>query len=305
MSYYSLRYLLGFLPISVLIYKIIPKRFRYIFLLFISLGFFMLSSRKKMFVIIFLILSILSIYLSARLMNGVDKKRDLALEKAEKEEKKKLKEKYKRRKKVILVLTIIFNVVFLFAFKYLKFFTINANALMNMLHINYKIPFFKLLSPIGISFYTLTALSYLIDVYNNKIEAEKNIFKIALYVSFFPQIVEGPINSYSKDTQTLFDGNTANFKEFCFGYQRIMYGLFKKIVIADRLNYAVNTVFTYYATISGITTAFGVVAYTIMLYMEFSGTMDIVLGSAELYGVKLPENFRHIRILDKMAYKFR
>ena len=84
MSYYSLRYLLGFLPISVLIYKIIPKRFRYIFLLFISLGFFMLSSRKKMFVIIFLILSILSIYLSARLMNRVDKKRDLALEFARK-----------------------------------------------------------------------------------------------------------------------------------------------------------------------------------------------------------------------------
>ena len=292
MSYYSLRYLFVFLPISVLIYRIIPKKFRYIFLLLISLGFFMLSSRKKMFVIIFLILSILSIYISARLMSKVDKKRDLALEKAEKEEKKKLKEKYKRRKKVILVLTIIFNVAFLFAFKYLKFFTININALMDILHFNHKIPFFKLLAPIGISFYTLTALSYIIDVYNNKIEAEKNILKIALYVSFFPQIVEGPINSYSKDTQTLFEGNTVDFKGFCFGYQRIIYGLFKKIVIADRLNFAVGEIFKGYATMSGMTCAFGVVAYTIMLYMEFSGTMDIVLGSAELFGVKLPENFR-------------
>lgn len=290
MSYYNLGYLFLALPIAVMIYRMIPKKYRYIFLLFLSLGFFVIGSKIR---ILFLLSSIVSIYLGARKMNKIDLEKDEVLSKAEKDAKKELKEKYKAKKKSILLLTIVFNVLFLFIFKYLKFFTINTNAILDMLHINYNIPTFKFLAPMGISFYTLTALSYLIDVYNGKVKAEDNILKVALYVSFFPQIIEGPINSYSEETQkTLFEGRKITFKEFCFAYQRILLGLFKKIVIADRLNFAVGKIFRKYAVITGMTSAFGVVAYTIMLYMEFSGTMDIVMGTGELFGVKLPENFR-------------
>lgn len=290
MSYYNLGYLFLALPIAVIIYRMIPKKYRYIFLLFLSLGFFIIGCKIR---VVFLLLSIISIYLCGRKMNKLDGIRDELLSKAEKDDKKAIKEKYKRKKKHVLLLTILFNVSFLFVFKYLKFFTVNTNAILDMLHINYDIPTFKFLAPMGISFYTLTALSYIIDVYNGKVKAEDNILKVALYVSFFPQIIEGPINSYSEDTQkTLFEGRAVTYKEFCFAYQRILLGLFKKLVIADRLNYAVGIIFKKYATITGMCSAFGVVAYTVMLYMEFSGTMDIVMGTGELFGVKLPENFR-------------
>ena len=289
MSYYNLTYLFVALPIAAGIYKIIPKKVRYIFLLILSLIFFWLCSKIR---IIYLLLSIVSIYFCARGMDKVDKKRDKILENIEKDQKKKIKQKYKTKKKIILILCILFNVSFLFVFKYFNFFSLISNAIFSKLNFDISIKPLKLLSPIGISFYILTALSYIIDVYNNKIESEKNILKVALYVSFFPQIVEGPINSYSKDTQTLYEGKSITFKEFCFGYQRILLGLLKKLVIADRLNIAVKIAFANYSTISGFTAAVGVVAYTIMLYTEFSGTMDIVLGTGELFGVKLPENFR-------------
>ena len=287
--YYNLIYLFIALPIEVVLYKIIPKKYRYVFLLLLSLAFFVYSSKIR---IIYLLMSIGSIYGCALGMNKLDEKRDKILESAEKEEKKQIKKKYKSKKKLLLILCILFNVSFLFVFKYLRFFTLLSNRLLGLFNINPNFKPLKFLAPLGISFYTLTALSYLIDVYNNKVSAEKNFLKVALYVSFFPQIVEGPINSYSADTQTLFEGNDPTYKGFCFGYQRILFGLFKKIVIADRLNIAVKITFAQYAHITGFTTMIGVIAYTVMLYAEFSGTMDIVLGTGELFGVKLPENFR-------------
>ena len=289
MSYFSVKFVFLFIPILVVIYNLIPKKARPILLLISSLGFFFVISKA---LIIYLILSIISIYLIAYILDKIDEKRDILLEEVPKEEKKELKNKYKKYKKLILFLGIIFNVSFLFCFKYLNFFGINTKLLLNLFGVNFNFKIVKIIAPIGISFYTLQALSYIIDVYNNKIKADKNILRVALYLSFFPQIMEGPIARYTDTAEDLYKGDKVTYKNFCFGYQRILYGFLKKFIIADRLNVLVNIIFNNYMNYSGTAVALGTIAYTIMLYMEFSGTMDVVIGIGEMFNIKIPENFR-------------
>lgn len=289
MNYFELTYAFLFLPIVIILYSIMPKKIKPAILLVASFVFFFLISK---FLIGFLLLSILSIYIGARCMGRVNRKRDELLENAEKDAKKEIKEKYKKRKKLILILVILFNITFLFAFKYLRFFTINTNFLLKCMNVGWRIKLLKFAAPIGISFYTLQALSYIIDVYNEKIEPDKNILRVSLFMSFFPQIMEGPIARYSQTAQSLYSRARITFQNLCFGYQRIFFGFFKKFIIADRLNVVVGKVFKCYECYSGTVLFFGIVAYTIMLYMEFSGTMDVVIGSGEIFGVKIPENFR-------------
>lgn len=288
-SYFELAYAFLFLPIVVLIYNIVPKKYRYLVLLLASLVFFYLISHK---LIVFLILSIISIYLGAKSLTKIETKKDALIENLEKEEKKAVKEKYKKKKKLVLALVIIFNLSFLFFFKYLKFFLINTNGLLNWLNIDYSFKIVKYIAPIGISFYSLQALSYMVDVYYGKIEAEKNPFKLALYLSFFPTIMEGPIARYKDVAENLFAGLKVTYHNFCFGYQRLLFGFFKKYVIADRINILVKLVFENHTAYSGPMVWLAVIGYTVMLYAEFSGTMDAVIGTGEMFGVKIPENFR-------------
>ena len=284
MSYFSLKYLIIFLLTIVVVYIFTPKKLRNLLLLLASYALFIKVSKK---LVVFLLLSTLSIYFSALLMNKLDLKRNKEIEKVSKEEKKIIKEKYKSKKRIILILTILFNVAFLFYFKYLNFFKEIINIIFSS-----DLKILKIIAPMGISFYTLRALSYVIDVYNEKEEAERNIIKIMLYLSFFPIILEGPIASYA-DVKNEFDKKSSvTYHNFCFGCQRILYGLFKKLVIADRLNQFVKIIFESYMDYSGSTIFLGAIFYTILLYMEFSGTMDVVCGSAEIFGIKLPENFR-------------
>ena len=289
LSYFNRLYIFLFLPLVVLLYNLTPKKYRYIVLIIASFAFFFAMSNK---LIVFILLSIISIYISGILMDKTDNKKDETLKKCKKENKKEIKEKYKRKKKLILIITIIINVAFLFFFKYLNFFATNANIILKWLNVKYSFQILHRLAPIGISFYTLEALSYIIDVYNDKIKAEKKILKLTLFLSFFPQIMEGPIARYSDTAEDLYEGAKATYKSFCFGYQRILLGLFKKLLIANRLNILVKIIFNEYMNYSSLSVILGVIGYTVMLYMEFSGTMDIVIGSGEIFGVKIPENFR-------------
>ena len=289
MSYFDVGLIFLFVPILVVIYNLIPKKARPILLLISSLGFFFVISK---ILIIYLLLSIISIYLIAYILDKIDEKRDSLSEEVPKEEKKSFKNKYKRYKKLILFLGIIFNISFLFCFKYLNFFGLNTKLLLGLFGLNYDFKIIKIIAPIGISFYTLQALSYIIDVYNNKIKADKNILRVALFLSFFPQIMEGPIARYTDTAEDLYKGQRVTYHNFCFGYQRIFYGFLKKFIIADRLNLLVNIIFNNYMNYSGTAVAVGVIGYTIMLYMEFSGTMDVVIGIGEMFNIKIPENFR-------------
>lgn len=289
MSYFNVYFAFLFIPILIIIYNLIPKKVRPFLLLLASFGFFFVVSSWR---IIFLIISILSIYFMGIWMNKIDKEKESLLENVDSDSKKEIKNRFKKRKKLVLVLGILFNVSFLFFFKYLGFFTTNTNAVLGFFGSDFRLSILKFAAPIGISFYTLQALSYLLDVYNDKIKADYNPFRVALFLSFFPQIMEGPITRYSDTANSLYEGNKVTYNSFCFGYQRILYGFFKKLIISDRLNIVVKTIFNGYSAYSGTAVAVGAIAYTIMLYMEFSGTMDIVIGIGEMFGVKITENFR-------------
>lgn len=282
--YYNLAFL-----IAIIFYNLFPKKIRPFYLLFFSWLFFALMSK---WLIIFLLLTTISIYASALVISKLENKKKDLVKEAMEDDKKIIKDKFKKKKRVVLILCIIFNVAFLFVFKYLKFFTLNANYLLDCFNVGYNFNILKLIAPIGISFYTLQALSYLFDVYNKKQETDKNYFRVALFMSFFPSIMEGPITRYSDTAENLYKGEKITYESLCFGLQRILWGLFKKIIIADRLNVLVKTVFSGYEYFSGITIFIGALCYTIMLYMDFSGAMDVVLGIGDIFKVKVPENFK-------------
>lgn len=287
MSYLSNTYLFLILPFIIIIYSIFPKKYRWFCLLSASYVFFYLISGKLLLCLLF---TTLHCFLYGLMM----KKYDDACEKAlsEKEaDRKEIKRNFKIKKKRLLVISILIQVAILFIYKYMPFFLGNVNSILFFFGSKYQFKICKLIAPIGLSFYTLEALSYMIDVYTGKIEVETKPQKLALFLAFFPQIMEGPIARYDKDS-SLFEGNPITYENICFASQRILYGMLKKMVIADRLNPIVKCVFATNCEYTGLPVLFGAIAYTIMLYMEFSGTMDVVMGSAEILGVKLPENFR-------------
>ena len=197
----------------------------------------------------------------------------------------------KKRRKTILIVGVWLLLGMLLVMKYSGFFAENVNALFGTINLGLRLPVRRFLLPLGISFYTLSAIGYMADVYWKKIEPEKNIAKLALFLSFFPIIMEGPICMYSDTAETLAKGEDIRSENLIRGYMRIGWGLLKKVVIADRLYVVVQTLFDGYASYHGVMIVVAAVSYTVQLYMEFSGCMDIVIGSAECFGVTLPENF--------------
>lgn len=137
--------------------------------------------------------------------------------------------------------------------------------------------------PLGISYYTLQAAGYIIDVYRGKYRATDNFFKLALFLSFFPQIVEGPIGRYDLLAEPLYSGHSFDYDRFTKGLQLMAWGLFKKMVIADRANIFVSEVFGDYQKYSGSIILLGGVLYTLQIYAEFSGCMDIVTGQRRAF----------------------
>ncbi len=288
MPYLNLGIMVVGLLLTIVIYNIIPKKIRPVLLLLVSFGFFFILSN---WLIVFLLLSILSVYIITNWLGELNKERDKLI-KEKPDIKKEIKEKYRKKKKLVLLLGIIFNVSFLFMFKYVNFFGTNLSNLLGLFNIEFNYRIVKIVAPIGISFYTLEALSYVFDVYYDKIEADKNILRVALFLSFFPQLMEGPIARYTDTANDLYAGRKVTYHNFCFGLQRIAYGIFKRVIIADRLSHLVSLVFKHYTSYSGSTILLGIIGYTVLLYMDFSGTIDIFIGIGEIFGIKIPENFR-------------
>ena len=150
----------------------------------------------------------------------------------------------------------------------------------------------KLTLPLGISFYTFQSVSYVVDVYRGKHEPQKNFFKYALFVSFFPQLLQGPIGRYERLGSQLYEGHSYDLRNIQFGVQRILWGMLKKMVLADRVNAAVTLIFNNYWNYGGWINVFGVILYSIQLYADFSGGIDITIGVAQMFGITMDENFR-------------
>ena len=291
-SYLSIAYLAAVLPVAIIIYSLMPKKAKPYSLLALSYIFFWLISEK---LIIYLIISTLSVYFAALLLKKLKGERSELLKAAESRDEKKLIKKKSQSKQLLLVLAAaILNIGILATLKYSTFFLTNINSLFKILHTDFAIEIPKLLAPIGISFYTLQAVSYIHDVYKEKLEADNNLGRVALFMAFFPIIMEGPICRYQDTAEQLWQGEAIKYKNLTYGIQRILFGMLKKIVIADRLNIIVKTIFKDFSSrhYDGGIIALGAVLYTIMLYCEFSGTIDVVIGSGEIFGVKIPENFR-------------
>ena len=212
-----------------------------------------------------------------------------------------LNDKYYDKNKLKLLfcsLNIIINLSILGTFKYFNFFAENLNLLFNSFGINLDLVALNIILPVGVSFYTFQALSYTIDVYRGKIKATKDIIEFFAYICFFPQLVAGPIERATNLLPQFQKKRTFDYNKAVDGCRQILWGFFKKMVIADNCAVAVNKIFETAAggqplDLSGFTYLVGGILFTFQIYCDFSGYSDIAIGCARLFGFDLMRNFKY------------
>lgn len=193
--------------------------------------------------------------------------------------------------KIILVSNIVLNLAILGFFKYYNFFVDSFIDLFSLFNVTLQASTLKIILPVGISFYTFQALSYSIDVYRKKIEPTKDIVAFFAFVSFFPQLVAGPIERATNLLPQFYQSRKFDYETAVDGMRQILWGLFKKIVVADNCAIYVNEVFADYTNQSGSTLLLGAIFFAFQIYGDFSGYSDIAIGTAKLFGIKLLRNF--------------
>lgn len=288
MQYNSWLYVVFFLSCTVFFYYICPLRQRWTVLLAASVGFYLFASRQ---LILVTLLSAVIIYYGALELDRGEKRYQQQKAELSREERKRVKERLAVHNRHVLAASLAGAFGILFFFKYFNFVSANLDLLFMALHLPVKIPLLHLLMPLGISFYTLSAVSYLVDVSRGTCEAQRSFAKLLAFLLFFPVITEGPISRYGQLGEQVAQGHRFDFRAFCFGIQLILWGLFKSVVMADRLAAVVGNIFTKHADYSGSVILVIVLLYTLQIYMDFSGGIDIARGSAELFGITLAENF--------------
>ncbi len=263
MLFNSVDFLL-FFPLVTAIYFLLPHRARWVWLLITSYYFYMCWNAKYALLIA---LSTLITYASGLLIHW-------------------------RRKKLWVFLSFASNLAILFFFKYFGFFLDNLTAGLALAGIAFKRPAFDVVLPVGISFYTFQALSYTADVYRGEVRPEKNPFRYALFVSFFPQLVAGPIERSKNLLGQLHDRHTFDPDRVRAGLLLMLWGMFEKIVIADRLAMLIDSVYDNYAELPGAAIALATVFFAFQIYSDFAGYSHIAIGAAQVMGFTLMENFR-------------
>lgn len=293
MSYTSLNFLL-FVSITVLAYFLFPlKKQKWTVLLAASYVFYLFAGYKYAAFIVFTTLSTFLIGLWLEKVTAKSKN-NIKLHKAEwsREDKKKYKEKIKKQKRLILALALVLNFGILAFLKYYNFFAGSLNDVFGSWGMEFSAPTLKLFLPLGISFYTFQSMGYIVDVYREKTPAQHNPFKFALFVSFFPQIIQGPIGIYDDLAHQLFEPHDFDFTRFKHALELILWGLVKKMVFADTAVIAINNVTSDYNSYGGTTLTFTIILYAFQLYADFSGGIDISRGVAQIFGIDMMENFK-------------
>lgn len=259
MIFSSTIFLFMFLPITLLGYFVIRNNYRNYWLLFMSLVFFAWSQPNYLWIIL---LNIVANYLAALLL------------------------KYKKTKKLVLVLCMLVNVGLLGYFKYFDFVVASIN---NIFHQSFELR--NIILPIGISFFTFQGISYVIDVYRGDVPVQKNLFKLALYIVLFPQLIAGPIVRY-RDIANEIDCRKIAFDDFVSGVERFIVGLGKKSIIANAMAVIVDSIWETGAGSSIWSVAWlGSIAYTLQIYFDFSGYSDMAIGLGRMFGFHFNENF--------------
>ena len=291
MTFTSLAFAL-FVVVTILVYFLLPlRRYQWIVLLAASYVFYVYNSFQYT---IFILFTTATIFVAARGMESMAKATSATV-KAHRDDwdrkaRKAFKQKAKKKQQAVLVLTLVANFGILFLLKYFNFMAGGLLHLIGQAPADGKL--ISLLLPLGISFYTFQATGYLIDVYRETVQAEKNPLRFALFVSFFPQIVQGPISTFDQLGGQLFATHRPEWRRFKLGGQLILWGMFKKLVIADRALAAINTVTDDYTAWPGETILFAALLYALQLYADFSGGIDIARGVAQILGIDLEQNFR-------------
>ena len=285
----------GFLAAVFVLYYVIPRRFQWMLLLAASLLFYFYAGKSYL---VFIFLTGITVYASGRWMAKFDAEleryiqeiRSGGIPKPSREEKKAYKKKINGKKKRVMLLCLFLNIGILAVLKYTNFFIDNINYFRELSGAQ-PFSFMNLILPMGISFYTFQAVGYLLDVYWNKCRPQKNIFRFLLFVSFFPQLVQGPISRYGDMSETLYGGHSFDWKQVRFGLERILWGYFKKLVIADRISAAVGMLMEDPDYYTGAFVVVGMLFYAVQLYADFTGGIDITIGIAQVFGIRLEENF--------------
>ena len=279
---------IAFMAVVLLAYYLVPKKAQWPLLLVASYIFYWCASP---WYLLFIGVTTASTYVVSRLLERVNEtqKAFLAEHKAEldKEQKKAYKAKMKAKKWHLLLLCLIFNLGILSVTKYTNFVITNINAFLSGAS---KLALVDMIVPMGISFYTFQSMGYIIDVYRDKQAAQKNFFKLALFVSFFPQLAQGPISRYGDLSKTLYEPHRFQRKTVSYGLMRILWGYFKKVVIADRLVTGVIALVGG-AQYNGAYVFAAMLFYAFQLYCDFTGGIDITIGIAQAMGITLTENF--------------
>ena len=285
----SFIYLFLFLPGVFVFYHIVPLKFRPWALFLVSLVYYYLCAKKA---IVLLLLAVIGVtFFTAILMDRYQADYERNKAGLDRDQRKVLKAKTTSKKKAVLAVAILLLLGSLFVCKYLKMATDTIGTLSTAAGHPIKISLIKLTLPMGISFYTLQAIGYMVDVYRNKYPASRSIRDIALFISFFPQLVEGPIGRFDLMQPSLARGHAFDYKRVTYACQRLLWGMVKVLVISNRANLFVNKVFGKDDPV-GITVPIAILLYTLQIYANFSGSIDIVLGTGELFGIELSENFK-------------
>ena len=266
MLFNSLGFLI-FFPIVVFLYFAIPHRYRWSLLLIASYLFYMCWKVEYIFL---LAASTLSAYLAT-----------IQIE----------KQNNQLKKKVYLIASVSINLGILFLFKYFNFCNDTLHSLFNYFNLPYTIPALNVLLPVGISFYTFQTVGYIIDVYRGESKAEKHLGIFALYVSYFPQLVAGPIERCTQLLPQFFKKHEFDYQRVTDGLKLMAWGMFKKVVIADRLAPLVNQVYNNPREYEGISFIVATVFFAFQVYCDFSGYSDIAIGAGQVMGIKLMKNF--------------
>ena len=284
---------IAFLCALFLCYFCLPKKGQWMVLLAASYLFYFFAGWECL---IFILVTTVSAYGIARGMGRsfLQEETYLSAHRAEmdKDARKAYKAKSKKKRFHILLWGLILNFGILAVLKYTGFVLFNVNSLLDSFgREGITVP--DLFLPMGISFYTFQTMGYLIDVYRAKATVEKNPFRFALFVGFFPQLVQGPISRHSDLAPQLYAPHSFDLRGFTYGIQRILWGYFKKLVIADRVLIAMQTLLREPDEYRGGYVALLILLYSIQIYADFTGGIDITIGIAESLGIRLAENFDH------------
>jgi D-alanyl-lipoteichoic acid acyltransferase DltB (MBOAT superfamily) len=255
-----------FFPVVATIYFVLPHRVRWAWLLAASCYFYMAFIPVYILILFFTI--------------AVDYVAGIMIEDAE-----------GRRRKLFLLMSIVANVGVLAIFKYFNFLNANAHAIAEVFHWPYGVPALNIILPIGLSFHTFQAMSYTIEVYRGRHKAERNPGIFALYVMFFPQLVAGPIERPQNLLHQFYEKHSFEYDRVADGLRRMAWGLFMKVVIADRLSKYVNPVYNSPYSYDGLTLVVATVFFALQIYCDFAGYSHVAIGSAEVMGFRLMRNF--------------